>query len=259
MIQRFSRLLCLQSSLQRHLVLTRSMETFQIVKSRSDQRAYRGLVLENKMKVMLISDPTTDKSAASMDVHVGSMRDPREFPGLAHFLEHMVFMGSSKYPNENEYNRYLSSHNGMSNAYTDSDHTNYYFDVSPEYLAGALDIFGQFFIDPLFTESATDREIQAVDSENQKNIQNDSWRLLLLEQAWSSTDHDYNKFSCGNLKTLQKPGLREQLLKVQEVNIKFEKTHSSLPDFSFTRLGIRLTSWHWPSLARNLWMSCRRW
>ena len=42
-----------------------------IVKSREDKRCYRGLVLENDMKVLLISDVTTDKAAASMDVHVG--------------------------------------------------------------------------------------------------------------------------------------------------------------------------------------------
>ena len=42
-----------------------------IPKSARDDRLYRGLVLENNMKVLLISDPTTDKAAAAMDVHVG--------------------------------------------------------------------------------------------------------------------------------------------------------------------------------------------
>ena len=47
-----------------------------IKKSASDQRSYQGLQLENGLKVMLISDPTTDKAAASMDVNIGSMLDP---------------------------------------------------------------------------------------------------------------------------------------------------------------------------------------
>lgn len=42
-----------------------------IVKSTNDKRDYRGLILNNQMKVLLISDPTTDKSAASLDVNVG--------------------------------------------------------------------------------------------------------------------------------------------------------------------------------------------
>lgn len=73
-------------------------------------------------------------------------------------------MGSEKYPKENEYGDYLAKHSGHSNAYTASDSTNYYFEIGPEYLEGALDRFAQFFIAPLFDPSCTDREIRAVDS-----------------------------------------------------------------------------------------------
>lgn len=51
---------------------------------------------------------------------------------------------------------------GMSNAYTAEEHTNYFFDVQHEHLEEVLDRFAQFFIAPLFTESATAREMQAV-------------------------------------------------------------------------------------------------
>ena len=44
-----------------------------IPKSVRDDRHYRGLVLENNMKVLLISDSRTDKSAAAMDVHIGML------------------------------------------------------------------------------------------------------------------------------------------------------------------------------------------
>ena len=92
-------------------------------------------------QVLLISDPTTDKSAASLDVHVGSMSDPWEIPGLCHFLEHMLFLGTEKYPEENEYTKFLSNHNGRYNAYTASNNTNYHFDISPEFLPDVLDRF----------------------------------------------------------------------------------------------------------------------
>lgn len=42
-----------------------------IIKSEQDKREYRGLLLDNQMKVLLVSDPTTDKSAAAMEVNVG--------------------------------------------------------------------------------------------------------------------------------------------------------------------------------------------
>ena len=74
-----------------------------------------------------------------MDVHVGSMYDPLTSQGLAHFLEHLLFMGTEKYPNEAEYSMFLSEHGGSSNAYTDSEDTNYFFDVAADHLEPALD------------------------------------------------------------------------------------------------------------------------
>lgn len=44
-----------------------------IIKSAEDKRSYRGLELSNHMKVFLVSDPTTDKSAAAIDVNIGKL------------------------------------------------------------------------------------------------------------------------------------------------------------------------------------------
>lgn len=54
-------------------------------------------------------------------------------------MEHLLFMGTAKYPKENEYSEFLSQHSGSSNAFTGLDNTNYYFDVSHAHLEGALD------------------------------------------------------------------------------------------------------------------------
>ncbi|XP_072943184.1 insulin-degrading enzyme isoform X2 [Epargyreus clarus] len=174
-----------------------------IIKSAEDKREYRGLQLTNGLKVLLVSDPTTDKSAAAMDVNVGYLSDPDELPGLAHFCEHMLFLGTEKYPEENEYNKFLSEHGGSSNASTSSDHTTYYFDVLPDHLGKALDIFAQFFISPLFTESATGRELSAVNSEHEKNAASDTWRLDQLNKSTADPDHPYHKFGTGNRDTLE--------------------------------------------------------
>jgi insulysin len=56
----------------------------------------------------------------------------------------MLFLGTEKYPDENEYSKFLNHHGGWSNAYTANDHTNYYFDVSPKNLEGALDRYFLF-------------------------------------------------------------------------------------------------------------------
>jgi hypothetical protein len=79
---------------QANFKITKSFEN--ILQSHQDKRQYRGLILNNGIKCLLISDPLTDRSAAAVDVHAGYMLDPKEFPGLAHFCEHMLFMGSKK-------------------------------------------------------------------------------------------------------------------------------------------------------------------
>jgi insulysin len=68
----------------------------QIEKPELDDRSYRLIrLLDNKLEVLLVHDPKTDKSSAAMDVHVGHLSDPKDFPGLAHALEHCLFLGSA--------------------------------------------------------------------------------------------------------------------------------------------------------------------
>jgi insulysin len=63
---------------------------------RCDELSYRIITLKNGMRAVLASDPETDKAAAALDVRVGSLLDPPELQGLAHFLEHMLFYASEK-------------------------------------------------------------------------------------------------------------------------------------------------------------------
>lgn len=81
----------------------------------------------------------TDVSNHVFSLLSGSLSDPPNIAGLSHFCEHMLFLGTKKYPKENEYSQFLSEHAGSSNAFTSGEHTNYYFDVCHEHLEGALD------------------------------------------------------------------------------------------------------------------------
>ena len=72
----------------------------EVEKSPADTRSYRALTLANGLRVLLSSDPRADQSAAALDVHVGHFSDPPDLPGLAHFCEHMLFLGNAKYPGE---------------------------------------------------------------------------------------------------------------------------------------------------------------
>lgn len=177
-----------------------------------DDRSYKYLQLTNGIRCILIHDPTAEISAAALDVNVGSNTDKTfKTPGLAHFCEHLLFMGTEKYPNENEYSQYLSKHGGHSNAYTSFEHTNYYFEINSNFLKGGLAIFSEFFKTPLFKEDCKDKEINAVDSENKKNLQNDMWRFYQLEKSLANDNHPFNYFSTGNLNTLNHPNIVDTL------------------------------------------------
>lgn len=201
-----------------------------MIQSANDKNAYRTVTIPgNKMEALLISDISTEKASACVAVNVGSMSDPKEAPGLAHFLEHMLFLGTEKFPVENAYSAFLNEHGGHSNAYTSQKETVYYFDVQKEHLNEALDMFASFFSCPLFLDTCTDREMNAVDSENSKNLQNDTWRLFQLLKSKCDQSHPFSNFSTGNLETLSlKPKEGEEDKHVtRELMLKFYKEHYS--------------------------------
>jgi len=134
----------------------------------------------------------------------------------------MLFLGTKKYPQEDSFESFLSANGGSSNAYTDSEDTVYYFEMSADKdqrLSSGLDRFGSFFISPLFSESATGRELNAIESENVKNLQSDTFRSYQMEKSRSNSNHPYSKFYTGNRSTLldmtKKNGidLRTELIK----------------------------------------------
>ncbi|AYV82129.1 MAG: Zn-dependent peptidase [Homavirus sp.] len=178
-----------------------------IIKSKQDKREYKYKILDNDLEVIIVYDPTTTLSGASMNVNIGYYYDPPDYNGLAHFLEHMLFMGTQKYKSENHFMDFLNKHGGSTNAYTTTESTNYHFDIQSEYFHEALDIFGQFFINPLFKKKRIIKELNAVDSEHSKNINNDGWRLNRMLNLIVDKQHPNSTFGTGSLKTLMKPNI----------------------------------------------------
>ena len=96
-------------------------------RGRTDLKEYQLCQYESGFEVLLVSTKHLVKkqkcenplSAVGLCVGVGSFSDPQEAEGIAHFLEHMLFMGSERYPDENEYDSYVTSHGGSCNAMTE--------------------------------------------------------------------------------------------------------------------------------------------
>ena len=179
-----------------------SVQNLNIVQSPNDNRKYKSITLPNKLEVLLISDANTDKAAAALDVKVGSGSDPKGYEGLAHFLEHMLFLGTEKYPEAGSYQAFINKQGGSHNAYTSFDNTNYFFDVNADSLEPSLDRFAQQFIAPTFTSEYVDREKNAVHSEYSAKLKDDSRRYFSAFKATINPENSYHNFSVGDLTTL---------------------------------------------------------
>jgi len=166
--------------------------------------------LPNQLSILLISDKLTNVASVSLSVGVGSLSDGKIY-GLAHYLEHMLFMGNEKYPNEDYYQTLVAKCGGGTNAYTDTNHTNYYFYVDPSKLSEVLDVFGHFFIDPLLKTDSLEREMNAVNAEHQKNLTNDGWRTMQARKLMSRKNSPLYNFSTGSLDTLKVKTIKQDV------------------------------------------------
>lgn len=195
--------------------LNNTMTNYQeslVEQSEFDSRNIRYLKFESNFQILLVEDSRTDKSAAAMNVQIGSYLDPPNFRGLAHFLEHMLFMGTDLFPGENDFEEFLSQAYGYSNAFTADENTVYYYLSNNKFFKEALLRFSRFFIAPLFNESSVNREVKAVDSEYCDSKTEDSWRLSHLKSQEKNPSSVENCFGMGCKKTLIKDDLRKEVM-----------------------------------------------
>ena len=187
----------------------------EIERSPADPRAYRAFTLANGLEALVVSDPDADTAAAVLDVNVGSANDPDSRPGLAHLLEHVLFLGTERYPDPDEYNRFINQHGGSSNARTAFAHTSYFFEIDAAHLEGALDRFARFFIDPRFDREHVAGERRVVHSEYVTRSRSDHLRTLAAWKQALDPRHPLSRFHVGTQDTLaERPGaeLRDEVV-----------------------------------------------
>ncbi|SNY51472.1 Secreted Zn-dependent peptidases, insulinase-like [Arsukibacterium tuosuense] len=178
------------------------MEKVHIKQSPNDNRAYHHLTLDNGLTVLLVKDSNAEKSAAALTVNVGHFDDPADYQGMAHFLEHMLFLGSEHFPDPGEYQQFISQHGGNHNAWTGTEHSHFYFDIDTPQLQQAIARFADMFCRPLFTEAYVEKERHAIEAEYSLKLKDDSRRIYQVHKETINPAHPFAKFSVGNLNTL---------------------------------------------------------
>ncbi|KAF2584537.1 hypothetical protein F2Q70_00034969 [Brassica cretica] len=191
------------------------MDVQDVILLPNSKKQFRSIELKNGLCALLVSDPELEwngsPAAVSMAVRAGNFLDPPEAQGLAHFLEHMLFLGSDKFPMENALDNYLNMHGGDSTAATDDDHTIFFLFAESKLLKHVLDMFARPFIAPLMKPDSMNREIKSIDSEFEILKQSDTHRLYQLRRHTSKNDHAYNRFTAGNKKSLRSKNMNALL------------------------------------------------
>lgn len=170
--------------------------------SPADSNSYRYDRLDNGLKVLLVHTPNAQKAAAAVSVEVGSGDDPKDRQGLAHFLEHMLFLGTEPYPDPEEYQAFINRNGGSHNAFTAHNQTTYFFDIDNSAFEGALKRFAPFFISPTFAADYVEREKNAVQAEYMAKYKDDFRRIYSGEKQAMNPEHPFAQFSVGSLDTL---------------------------------------------------------
>ncbi|EDW78671.2 uncharacterized protein Dwil_GK13929 [Drosophila willistoni] len=212
-------------------------------KSEGDKKVYRALSLSTGLRAMLISDnsieetnsykkdsiqhqafpSSTKRSDSSLEhfhgklaacavvVTVGSFSEPRQYQGLAHFLEHMVFMGSAKFPVENTFDAYVTKNGGYCNAYTECEETTFFFEVEEAHLDKSLEIFINLIKAPLLHPDSMARELSAIESEFEQTYLRDDIRRDQILASFAGDGYPHETFMWGNLQSLRQEFVEKTL------------------------------------------------
>lgn len=167
-----------------------------------ETRTFKSFQLKNGLEVLIIQDQSAKELAVSLNVDTGLLSDPPQYRGLAHYLEHVLFLGSDKYPTPEEYRNFMEQNGGFANAFTDSKSTNYLFQVNPSAYAEAIDRFSNVFTHPLFRETYISKELEAIESEYRKNLNNNAFRAIHLGNILANPGHPQSRVFQGNKETL---------------------------------------------------------
>lgn len=169
----------------------------------TDRRQYEYVTFpHNGLKVLAVEDPHAVKAGFALAVEAGSFYDPKEFLGLAHFCEHLLFLGTKKYPDETSFDNFMAMYDGSNNAFTEQEHTVFYNEIGHAGFDEGMDRFAQFFIAPLFKQEMVGRELNAVNSEHEKNIPDQGRQLWEIMRGTANEDSVISRFYTGTVDTL---------------------------------------------------------
>lgn len=186
-----------------------------------DPRQYKYLTLDNGLRIFLVHDQHTPKSAAAITINSGQFNDPIDCQGLSHLLEHSLFLGNQQYPAPNALMTYLESSGGSINAQTGTEFTSYFMDMPTAEAHCCIEQLGAMLIKPLFTPELIDKEIHAIEAEFQMKKKDELRRLYQVHKETCNPKHPFSQFSVGNFAIFKQFSTEQLISKLTTIHQRY--------------------------------------
>jgi len=160
--------------------------------------------LGNGMQVVVIPDHRAPVVTHMVWYKVGAADEPKGKAGIAHFLEHLMFKGTSNHP-VGEFSQLVRANGGDENAFTTQDYTAYFQRIAKERLALVMELEADRMQNLVLTDENVLPELKVVQEERRERIENDPSGLLAEQlDAALYTAHPYGKPVIGWMTEVQK-------------------------------------------------------
>ena len=163
---------------------------------------YLDLTLANGLRVSLRHAPRLKRCAAMLRVAAGSHDVPLAWPGLAHFLEHLLFLGTARFPTSEGLMAYVQRHGGQVNASTRERTTDFFFELPVPTFAGGLERLADMLTHPRLAieDQVREREVLQAEFVAWSQDAKAQQQVALLEGL--AADHPLRGFHVGNRDSL---------------------------------------------------------
>ncbi|MBP5073573.1 pyrroloquinoline quinone biosynthesis protein PqqF [Pseudomonas chlororaphis] len=161
--------------------------------------------LANGLRVSLHHVPRLKRCAAALRVSAGSHDVPLAWPGLAHFLEHLLFLGTKRFPAEQGLMAYVQRHGGQVNASTGERHTDFFFELPPADFAAGLERLADMLAHPRMSQEDQLREREVLHAEFIAWSRDAAAQRQFALLDGLSAEHPLRAFHAGNRYSLKVP------------------------------------------------------
>ncbi|WP_016704069.1 pyrroloquinoline quinone biosynthesis protein PqqF [Pseudomonas chlororaphis] len=161
--------------------------------------------LANGLRVSLHHVPRLKRCAAALRVSAGSHDVPLAWPGLAHFLEHLLFLGTERFPAEQGLMAYVQRHGGQVNASTGERHTDFFFELPAADFAAGLERLADMLAHPRMSQEDQIREREVLHAEFIAWSRDAAAQRQFALLDGLSAEHPLRAFHAGNRYSLNVP------------------------------------------------------